>query len=689
MAQGPEKAAGEKKAVKGRPGGAPRVSGEAVLLKDRYALYPASPLHELNSPTAQAFAAEDRRDQSNRLFVLICDPELPSRINAMRALRGVKVGGLLPLVEWGPVFWPPDGRVCLAVVYEEPLGGRVVLGPQARQDAIQEHDVVRRVIEPFTAAIKEIADRSLTHRAIRPDNLFYMDAARRQVVFGECVTSPPGYDQPVMCETIPLGMAQRDGRGPSTIGTDLYAMGISTLILLTGRNYVADMSDEEVLRTKINQGSYATFVADQRLPLPLIEVLRGLLSDDPSQRWKIESLDMWLAGRRLSPILVKPTTKAMRGFSLKGTEYTNTCELAQAVANAWEGALTTVQDGQLELWLRRALDDKPRAEMVKSAIASGPTGTTDPGAVADYMLIRVGVILDPLAPIRYRGLNVMLDGIGWALAVRMMQKQSVQTIVDLVVRDIPRLYTEGREEYNPDNAFFLNELKQMRSFLAMKTKGYGLERCLYEMNENLPCQSPLIADQYVLEIGDLLPALDAASKRVEHSRSPVDAHIAAFIATHFGYDLDPQFSALNDSTPERACSGMLSLLAVLQYRGGQEALLGLASWAASQMTPLIKSYHSTERKKQVDRELPRLIQKGSLPEMFAFLDNVEERQKDRDGFSRAKAEFAETEREVVSLERGGKEREKEAERTGQQAAALVSVVIGLLTLGILMFVRLF
>lgn len=656
-------------------------------MRDRYSLFPSSPLPDLDSPTAQAFVAEDRRDQSNRLFALICDPKLPARINVMRSLKGAKVNGLLPLVEWGTVYWPKAGQVCMAVLFEEPLGGRVVLGPHARKDAIQEHDIVRQIIEPFAAGLRDLSGQGLAHRSIRPSNLFYMDAAKRQVVFGECVTSPAGYDQPVMCEPIPEGMAQRDGRGAGTVETDLYAMGIATLVLLTGRNPVAEMNDEEVLHTKITLGSYATFVTDQRLPLPLIEVLRGLLSDDPSQRWTLDSLDMWLAGRRLSPIQAKPTTKAMRGFSLKGTDYTNTCELAQAIANLWEAALSSIQDGQLELWLRRALDDKPRAEAIKAAVVASATVSKDPTATADFLLIRVCVILDPLAPIRYRGLNVMPDGIASALAVRMMQKQNVQTIVDLIIREIPRLYFEGRDDYNPDHAFMQNEIKQIRALLVMKQMGYGLERCLYEMNENLPCQSSLVVDQYVVEMGDLLPALDVAARKVDPSRSPVDAHIAAFVATHFGYNLDPQFIALNESAPERACAGMLSLLAVLQYRGGQEALLGLASWACSLMGPLIENYHSRERRRQIDHELPRLIQKGNLPEIFAFLDNTEERQKDRDGFHLAKAEFAVTEREVTALERGGKDREKESERIGQQAAAVTSIVIGLLTLAVLMLMR--
>lgn len=690
MAQEPQagKAAGAEAAVVPAQASPSRGSGPAVLFKDRYSLYPGSPLAALNSPTAPAYVAEDKRDPAARLFCLVCDPSLPSRSNMMRSLKGVKVSGLLPLVEWGTVLWPPAARKCVVVVYEEPLGGRVFPDPRVRMPPVREAEILKRVIEPLTNGIKELNDRGITHRAIRPNNLFYMDAGKQQLVFGECVTSPPGYDQPVLSEPIPQGFAQPEGRGVGTVETDMYAMGVIVLTMLNGRAPMSDLDDAEVMHRKVSQGSYPSLVNDQRMPLPMIEVLRGMLSDDPHQRWDRESLELWLAGRRLSPIQTKPAAKAQREFPLKKGEYGNTRELAQAMGQVWDGAVSVIQDGQLELWLRRSLDDKSRAEAVAAAVKLSEIGAADGRTANDFLLVRIGVILDPDSPIRYRGLSIMPDGFGSTLAVTVMQKRDPRVIIDAIVNEIPKVWFDGHEEYNADHLFYATEFREMRSFLVMTAMGYGVERILYEMNETIPCQSPLVSENYVVDIYDLLPALDVASKKVDPKLWPIDRHVAAFIATRYEYDLDPQFAALNDPLPERACSGMLSLLAVLQYRGGPDTVLGLAAWAGGLIGPLIGYYHSRERRKVIDRELPELVRKGRLPEIFALLDNAEERTKDREGFVAAKAEYMAADNEIMFLENGGREREASAQRTGQQAAAVTSVVIALLTLSILLVVRL-
>ncbi len=156
----------------------------------------------------------------------------------------------------------------------------------------------------------------MTHRGIRLGNLFFTDMAHQQFVIGEGATAPPGYDQPVIYEPIPQGMAMREGRGSGTVETDLYALGVTILVLMVGRNPVANLGDKEILRAKITQGSYQALAAGYRLPLQVLEILRSLLNDDPAQRWDMEPLELWLTGQRLSPIQTKPAIQAQRPFPL-------------------------------------------------------------------------------------------------------------------------------------------------------------------------------------------------------------------------------------------------------------------------------------------------------------------------------------------------------------------------------------
>ena len=106
------------------PGTGKQARNGPAIVGDRYRIEPGSPLIGLDTPSAKAYEVEDLRDSARKLFALICTPGLPPRANAMAILRGSSAEGLLPLVEWSAVHWPPLKRHCMAVVYERPLGGK-------------------------------------------------------------------------------------------------------------------------------------------------------------------------------------------------------------------------------------------------------------------------------------------------------------------------------------------------------------------------------------------------------------------------------------------------------------------------------------------------------------------------------------------------------------------------------------
>jgi hypothetical protein len=140
-----------------------------------------------------------------------------------------------------------------------------------------------------------------------------------------------------------------------------------------------------------------------------------------------------------------------------------------------------------------------------------------------------------------------------------------------------------------------------------------------------------------------------------------------------------QIDAMNDQRPDRATIGMLSVLAIVQWRLGPEALYGLCSWGGGLMGPVINSYNSRPKRKEIEKEIPKIIRKGNLAELYNYLDNPEERQRDSEGFTWAKAEYAAAEKQVYDLEYGQVDRQESAIKSGQQTGTIAAVVIMLLT----------
>ncbi len=658
--------------------------GGQVVLRDRFTLVHDHPLPELNTPSALAFAAEDRRDPARSLFVLIADPELPLRINILRNLKGLQAAGLMTCVEFGVVPWPPLGRNCMAVVYQRPGGPRVMTHANEQFPRLDERAAPKMLLQPAMQALSELALNGITHRAIRPDNLFYLDAERTTVVLGDCATAPPAMEQPIEFETIESAMAHPSGRGSGSPANDMYSLGATLMVMLLGYNPLAGVAPQEILDNKIARGSYAYMVGDERLPLPMIEVLRGLMTDTPQDRWNLGRLEMWLNGRRQSPIQPRPPRRASRAFHFKDQEFYSLRILAHAMAKDPKAAVQVIQGGRLEIWLRRAMEHPEYADAVGQAARQAESQLENDGQTAlDIMVAKVCTVLDPPSPIRYQHFAVAPDGFGSALAVAMVKKNgNEKLLVDMLMQEIPSYWISSQEEYDPEHAMLLSNYKELKTVLRSAAWGYGVERALYELNEGLPCQSSLLVSRFVLHANELLEALDLAAVNADTGKWPMDRHIAAFLAARFNVDLDPQLSALNDPDVTTATLGMVSLLALVQWRRGPDQVHNLTNWVGQVLGPVIEAYHSQDRRRTLEQEIPRVIKGGSLTELYNLVDNQDERTRDEEGFRGAIDEYAAAEYEIRQFRAEDEDRNKQAEALGQQTAATISVLLALVALTI-------
>jgi hypothetical protein len=210
---------------------------------------------------------------------------------------------------------------------------------------------------------------------------------------------------------------------------------------------------------------------------------------------------------------------------------------------------------------------------------------------------------------------------------------------------------------------------------------------LYELNESMPCISPFTVDDYVIEIRDLLPALNSTNKKGDGKVWPIDRHIAAFIGARSNFDVDRQLSDITLPDPGKATMAMLNLLAVIQWRVGQSGLFGLASWVGGLMQPAINSFHSREKRRALEKEIPQIVREGSLVDLARLLDSPEERFKDSQGFEQARLDWSNAAREINDISVGRTSNREEALRTGHQLAALISVTIALVTVSLMLLRR--
>ena len=309
------------------------------------------------------------------------------------------------------------------------------------------------------------------------------------------------------------------------------------------------------------------------------------------------------------------------------------------------------------------------------AMLSG--GKTD----TDHVIVsRVLMLMDPKAPIHFRDFRCFVEGFGASLAIATLRKQKLQSYIDFINRDLWRHWLGAQlVKTVADNQQYETVFRDMKNYLKDPNSGAGAEHCVYELNEWLPCLSPLIDSQYVMEVKGILPAPDSVAKIANIKLWPVDHHVAAFLRARYAKGTGSQIDAMNDSRPDRATIGMLSVLAIVQWRLGPEALFGLAGWVGGLMGPVINSYQNRNRRKDLEKELPKMIRKGNLAELYNYLDNPEERQRDAEGFAWAKAEYVAAEKMIYDFEHGQVDRQESAIKLGRQTGTVAATLVMFVT----------
>ena len=648
-----------------------------VTVAERYRIHPDHPLPGLDAPGGvKAFQATDERGSPKSLFALVCRRDVAPRSDVLTQFARFTRLPLVAPLRWGVVYWPPEKAYRFVIILHQPGGERILPAADAAIDAWREDRVVRMVMNPLMPVFKELGGRNLTHRAIRADNLFFADATRESVVLGECFSLPAGMAQPSIYEPIDSAMAMPEGRGHGLPADDYYALGVLILVLLCGGNPVPELSEYEIVEAKISKGSYAALVGETRLSLPMVEVLRGLLCDDPEERWRHEDLQLWLNGRHLSPKQALLPPKAARLFPFEETEYNNAAALSYAMGRQWPAALQVIKSPELERWIRRSLSDDRRAAAVSAATqAVIGVGGGSPG-LEDRLLSRVLVALDNQAPLRYKQVAVRIQGFSAAFAVNYHNEDRRQTFAEIILHKLPQMWIEAQPTLRVDIVAFVRAFDLVALHLNKPRIGYGLERALYALNGSWPCQSPLLANDYVADLGDLLPALERLAQQGKTERVPMDWPIGGFVSARMKVTPDRAFNEMSDDEkPEVFNLGVVRLLGEVQDSNGPQRLPHLATWCAALLKPTVDRFRNRTRREEMNEMLRQLAGQGNLTALVRLVDNPDRQLADEDGFRRARAQFAALVEQMAWLRNGGLTKPAMVRASAREASTIVSGLI--------------
>jgi eukaryotic-like serine/threonine-protein kinase len=648
-----------------------------MLIAGRYAVDPSRPIQGAGGGVP-AYSATDRQTGDTRLIALAVGRHAGPRLSALQVLDRPVDNLMGPL---GHGVGPrPDRGQGYYIICAAPPGPALAVGLEPWPEAA----VLEQVLRPAAQVLAILHDAELTHRAIRPDNVFA--AARgQQVTLGAAWAAPPAMHQPTVFEAPVSAMCHPAGRGDGTGADDIYALGVLLLVLTAGQIPMAGLDDATIISRKLDLGSFAALTAGIAVPAFLGDLLRGMLAEEPEHRTQ-PGLLTDLARARSRRITSRPPRRSQRPLMLNYIAVYDARILAYALSTDVKMASRSLRDAVVTQWLRRGLGDGALAATIEELIRVRLVGSK-PGADPDALLVMQTIIaIDPHMPLCWQNVALWPAAIGSLLAEGIRGNASVLAVAQELLRDdiLSSWSQPGARAASENVLLAAPEGRQLRMFLRQGGEGAML-RAFYFLNPLLPCGLPAMSDGWVIDLSDLMRFLEKAAGAGSKA-GLVDLHLRAFIAARGDRQIDSAVNLVIKTTdPKSFRMRQLALLRDLQQRYHNLPMPALAAWMAEQLRPDLQEWRNQATRAALIERLNALAQAGFLGRLLAVVDDDQGRAADTAGAKQAAFQVAAIDAELSALARSGDRRRAVSERFGREIAAAIGLTALILMLLVAVF----
>lgn len=665
----------------------PKLTGRTVALGDMFEIYIDQPIADYASSKYKIFPARGIGGAVGNAFAYVCERSTVPRLQIVEKYLMLQHPSLVRLLARG-VITCPDNIERYTFIYDASLGAPIVSDRgRAAAYGMKADLVLNAVLRPLAGALRELHNADMVHGAIFPGNLF--DGAvqpLQNVVLGDALSCSYAASVPALYLPSALAAAMPAGRGPGNREDDIYMLGATLAVLLRSHDPLAGKTDEQILLTKMEIGSFSALIENERVPGNVLEMLRGLLQDDHRLRWSIDDVYEWFDGRRAAHRQGIKRLKASRHLVMGTEKILLPSVFAYFAPRQADEVVRLTDNGEIRQWVLRSISDKRLEERIDHAISMATEQGRSHG-FQDQLASQLAAACEPDFPVLYRHLHTFPDALGMVLAEIIMAGQDPKPVADLINSQILKFWLNVQHDIPADLNIVIARFEQCQQFLKQRSVGYGLERCLYMLCPDAPCLSPSLRYFYVNTPEDLCRALNIIGDQSDHPEQIIDRHMMSFLSVRDRKIIDPFLPDLGASERHRQISGTIQVLANIQSRAKLPAFPGLTRWLYSQAEPLYERLHDRDLRAQIRKREDSLKNSGMISQLKEALIDHDRLRRDAYEFKAASHEYRLFTYEDQSIDYALKDREQFGIQAGREIAALLAGVVMALAVAGLVLVR--
>jgi hypothetical protein len=613
-------------------------SQQIDVVFDRYKVETKKPLQQFDSLMAKAYQVADLQNHDiDSYYAVVLDKRYPARLAEINKLLTGKMPNFANVIAAQILPLSLGTGQFFTVILQKPHGIKLSEF-LASNGPVNEDALVNKIIKPICNVIGFFEKENITHGNINLKNV-YIDKSGT-ITLGECVSQICGVSQSILYEDIARSSTSTFAKGCGKSGSvDYHALGVMSVLCLRGQNFSENISDKALLHLKYTKNTYKIITEGIEISPYMLDFIRGSVNDQTKNTWDNKRVTEWLGGRKYNLLPPTDNIDAGRPILFNGKKFLSKQHLAYAMFEDWDEAKHFIKESTLIRWIERSVQDVALSE--KMELLSHRSGGGQAGSSfdrEDELLAQYILLLDPKGPIRLKQVSVSTDGIGTLLAhAYATSNTDLIDAVHNIVKYSLTSYKETEQDYSDKlnlEKEMVFRIKRCTELLRKKYIGFGLERCLYELNPQLACQSEILKNSYSCVIQEALLSLE---KTPITNNEILDIHLSSFLSAKLELPTKIRITPLNKfqdfaSTP---AIQNLALLSLAQQRFGGTVLPNLAQNVVTSLNDSIETFHSRFIREEITNQLESVIKTGNLTKILSIISNTSFLVRDRLGFRRA------------------------------------------------------
>ena len=662
-------------------------SSNSFLFRGVIEVFPYDELPYLSRAGAKACRAVGKGGEE--LYAVFCDRSALPRTDAVAKYNMLQVPQLGKLVASGVSGFSKAEKELLDQqyyififenIYGEPLwkeGDSLALSYKPEQ-------VRKGILPSLISFLQTLKQSDFLHGSLHLGNIYTATGVEGGESVGnicvrECLSLPFSYDMPPLYLPVARASVPPIGRGRCVFEDEVYSLGVVLSLLLRKTDPCAGFSDAELIKAKMELGSYQAIVGENRIDVYFLNALRGMLQDDPEQRWTMDDVSMWLDGQRIG---VKQgglrRLNANRPLAFGKGNYLRPELLGYDFQESVQDAHQLIIGGELAKWIDRSVANPALKSRLQGVLDEGEKYGQKLGYV-ERKVAQVSLVLNHDSPLYYKEVSISPDGLGTSFAKSAAVEDDLTSYAELLNINLIPFWVENQKSDAVDTAVILSGLESCRMSLKQAGFGYGLERCCYLLGSEVPCLSPKFSEYYIKTPEDYFWALNDMCLSGKAPERIVDRHVAAFLSVRDRQMIDAYMFDMNSQVLHTRALALLRMLATIQVRGKLEKATGITNWIVKNLSkPLIERLHDRELRAQIGAKLNKMAGNGDVGAIAALFEKETALKQDQNAFQYAMQEYQGLLNQEKIMDYNIQHNKRYGQGTGREVAAMVSAALSFL-----------